>query len=149
MPDSVRQRQGVTLAIRKEGRTFQASVMLSRYAGGTNTLRELFTGSAPFADALRTAQRLSEVNGQEGYFEITDETKPLGKSTFATLEEWQAVMQEIQRQLEPLKTKSGFSWGGGQPITHAHFASIPGLGPHLERLMELHADVLKRQPVTL
>jgi hypothetical protein len=150
MLNPVRQRQGVTLSIRKEKakRVFAVSVILSHDPGTGNTLRELFSGMVPFAVALRTAEHLSRENGHEGYYEIVDETEALGPQTFATMNQWKATMREVQKQMDPLKAKSGFSWGGREPVTRHKLERAP-VGPHLMRLMDLHADLLKRRPVTL
>jgi hypothetical protein len=150
MLEPVRQRQGVTLSIRKEKvkGTFAVSVTLSPDPGTGSTLRELFAGVVPFAVALRTAEQLSRENGHEGYYEIADDTGTLGTQTFATLNQWKATMREVQKQMDPLKAKSGLSWGGRDPVARQRLERVP-VGPHLMRLMDLHADLLTRQPATL
>lgn len=124
-------------------------VMLSRDRGRGDEISQLFRGQTSFADGLRIAKELSEENGCDGYYEITDHTQRDGKTTFATYAEWSAVLHEIHHQLTPLKERSGINWSSGQPVTPRDLARIPPIGPQIMRLMELHADVAERRPVTL
>lgn len=144
-----KQRHGVTLAISKDKSGFDVCVMLSRDRGRGDEISQLFRGQTSFADGLRIAKELSEENGCDGYYEITDHTQRDGKTTFATYAEWSAVLHEIHHQLTPLKERSGINWSSGQPVTPRDLAQIPPIGPQIMRLMELHADVAERRPVTL
>jgi hypothetical protein len=138
--------RGITLEIGKRGNSFDVCVMLAR----DTELKQLFTGPLAFAKALSIACELSEKSGFDGYYEIKDETQSNGKKTFTTDGEWTAALREIDRQLEPLKEKSGLDWTSrGGPITSLDLAKIPPVGPQLAQLMNLRASGFHRRPVTL
>jgi hypothetical protein len=147
--NAVLPRQGITLAISKDGEKFDACIMRSHVGERGNELGQLFRGSVGFADALRKTHELSTEKGYGGLYEINDDTSSAGDRTFSTLEAWQAALREIDEQLIPLKDRSGLDWSSGQPITSRDLALAPPLGPHIERLMLLRASIFKRRPVTL
>ena len=123
--------------------------MLSHVGEHGNELSQLFRGSVAFAEALRMTEELSEQRGFEGLYEIDDETLADGNETFSTQNDWQNALKEIDRQLGPLKERSGLNWSSGRPITARDLARAAPLGPQIERLMNLRASVFKRRPVTL
>jgi hypothetical protein len=145
--NAVRPRQGVTLAISKDGDKFDACIMLSHVGEHRNELSQLFRGALSFADALRKSRELSEERGFDGLYEIDDGTLSNGDRTFLTLEAWQSALREIDEQLGPLKARSGLNWSSGQAMTSKDLARALPLGPHIERLMLLHQSVFKRRPV--
>lgn len=142
-------RQGITLAISKDGEKFDACIMRSHVGERGNELGQLFRGSVSFAEALRKTRELSEKNGYGGLYEINDDTSSNGDRTFSTLEAWQNTLREIDEELGPLKDRSGLDWSSDQPITSRNLALALPLGPHIERLMLLRASIFKRRPVTL
>lgn len=95
------------------------------------------------------AEELSSQRRYEGLYEIDDETLGQGSETFSTQSDWQNAIKEIDRQLQPLKERSGLNWSGGQTITPRDLARALPLGPQIARLMDLRASVFKRRPVTL
>jgi hypothetical protein len=147
--NAVLPRQGITLAISKDGEKFDACIMRSHVGERGNELGQLFRESVSLAEALRKAQELSVEKGYGGLYEISDDTSSNGDRTFSTLKAWQAAIREIDEQLGPLKDRSGLDWSSGLPITSRDLALALPLGPHIERLMLLRASIFKRRPVTL
>jgi hypothetical protein len=145
----VRPHQGLTLAIAKDSDGFDACIMLSHVGERGNELSQLFRGKVTFADALKMAQQLSDQKGLESLYQIDDETTAQGTETFSSTEDWDSTLREIDRQLVPLKERSGLNWASGQPITSRDLARALPVGPQIERLMALRASVFKRKPVVL
>jgi hypothetical protein len=146
---AVRPHHGITLAIRKDGNNFNVCIMHSHVGKSGNELSQLFQGSISFADALRRTSELSEQNGLGSLYEIDDDTLENGNGTFQNFEDWQNTLREIDRQLTPLKERSGLDWSSGQVITSRDLARALPLGPQIERLMVLRASVFKRRPLEL
>ncbi len=128
--NAVRPRQGVTLAISKDGDKFDACIMLSHVGEHGNELSQLFRGTISFADALRKSRELSEERGFDGLYEIDDGTWSNGDKTFLPLEAWQNALREIDEQLGPLKVRSGLNWSSGQTITSKDLARTVARAAH-------------------
>jgi hypothetical protein len=123
--------------------------MLSHVGDHGNELSQLFRGKLTFGDALKKARQLAEENGLNGFYQIDDETEVEGSGTFSSTEDWQNAQKEIDRQLAPLKERSGLNWASGQSVTPRDLARALPFGPQIERLMNLRASVFKRRPVAL
>ena len=144
------ERRGIKVTIAKDGRSFDVCIMVARDGTGGTELKQLYRGRQAFDKALSMAETFSNENGFDGLYEVTDETEPDGQRTFETRAQWTAVLKEIDRQLAPLKVKSGLDWSSrARPITPELLAGMPPIGPQLARLMNLRASVHRRLPQEL
>lgn len=126
-------RQGITLAVGEGARGARGTVMLSR----DNHLSQIFEGT--IIEALQAAERLSLEHRFEGYYDISgeDDVKTIRPTDLD-------VIGEINRQVETLRPKLGFSWTFNPSWSPAELTAMPAAQAHLSRLMTLRDGLLKK-----